>query len=156
MRVRTYKVRVVHTITYDVEVEAPTRLAAEEVAKGKSSELDETPDDAKTKITVQAFQQIGEPWVEGWCGNEPTNSYNGRPDCYMDSDDLLVFNRAFGNVFSQREVDALIYRAGVILGRVHSHWNGVGHQSLSIRMVQPFKALNEAQIRALMMPLGES
>jgi hypothetical protein len=149
-----FKVRVRRIVSYDVDVEADTSGEAE-YAAGEAQiperfrmSIEDLPQDIETR----ALCQVGEPWVYGWSGESPDNSYRGRPDGYMDTKDLLVFRAPFGRAFSEQDVALLRERAASHVGVVAEHWNGAGTSSLSVRLTAPFGQLSDEQVAAIMGP----
>ena len=91
-----FNVRVTRAITYDVDVVAPTHYQAAGIAAEQP-----LPDRLRGEVgdmpVVEAHTlcQVGEPWVYGWSGDSQDNSYLGRPDGYMETKDLLVFEAPY-------------------------------------------------------------
>jgi hypothetical protein len=144
---KRYKVRVRRKTIYDVEVSAETANQAAELAQAAPA-----PVDPELIIEADALCQEGEPWVYGWSGDDPDNAYHGRPDGYLDTKDLLVFQRAHGNRFSREDVEVFLSRATTAIGPVRAHWNGAGTSGLSIQLCKPFGSLSTDQVARIMAP----
>ena len=141
------RVRIRQTMTYEVEVEANDARIAEEAAGAAPAPDAHT----VTEVTeTNVLEQLGEPWVYGWSGEDTSNTYLGRPDQYLETEDLLVFRCPVGRVFTDSDVDTLRRRAEAVVGPVKEHWNGAGCGSLSIKMVDKFKKLDFSQVESLM------
>lgn len=144
-----FKVHVKRTSFYNVEVEADSVGQAESFAQTAA-----IPSSVKLSVTSDAFVQLGEPWLYGSSGALASvdNTHRFRPDGYLDTKDLLVFERALGNRFTRNDVDLLKARAEASIGPVAEHWNGEGYNALSIRMAVPFGQLTDEQVARIMAP----
>jgi hypothetical protein len=154
-KLHKYEVRVVKEIVYTTSVFAKRISDAEQIAAGGSDVYHEH---AKVHVSATALARTDEPWVLGWSGEDTEdtgNLYYGRPDGYGESDDLLVFQRAYGCLFSVSDVELLKTRAECV-GEIAETWNGAGYNTLSIRFAKPIGKLTDEQVKALMAPRPES
>ncbi len=142
-----YLVRVERLIAYDFEVEAPTRERARNVAT-----TFDVPEKADIEVGSHVLRVLDGPWIYGWSGDSPDNSYLGRPDQYLETKDLLVFSTPLGRVFTKKDVALLRERAERVIGAVAEDWNGAGCKSLTIRMKAPFGKLTDEQVATIMAP----
>lgn len=153
---RRFRVRVVRTTSFLVEVDAKNMFEASSRAETLVSASEVMPDDEH--LTSDNWIQVGEPWVSGngWETGDPaldTTDQPQRPDRYMGTKGLLVFRRALGNVFSKEECDLLRARVKTIVGiDIDSCWNGPGCESFSIWTVDEFPLLSLEQVAALLAP----
>ena len=163
-----YRVRVRQYVTREVEVEvdgsdlSDAQDAARDLAVRMSFPV------KSSRVESEVVAQIGEPWVngDGWDKSDMTSDkwpagQLSRPDRYMQSEDLLVFKRSHGNLFTEAEVAVLKERAARIVGlSVAECWNGItngiGHGTLSIRMSSSFPLLTRDQINALLAPIEKA
>jgi hypothetical protein len=160
-----FEVNVIREFSYTVEVEATSWFEAERAARkasvprGRDMLLGPLAERGRDIVledlpvrSVDAVQQLGEPWLYGWSGDSPENSYLGRPDHYMNTDDLLVFQTAYGHRFTEEDVTLLLSRVSAEVGEVQSFWNGTGCNTFSVRLKTPFGKLSDEQVRKLMGP----
>jgi hypothetical protein len=147
--VKRYLVRVVRTTIFDVEVDADAAHRAEHVALSMAATKDVHHTESSSVV-----RQVSDPWVYGWSGDDEGNFFFGRPDGYMETQELLVFKTSYGNVFSEKDVALLVERAEDCVGAVHSTWNGEGSNTLTIRLRTPFKKLSSKQVAHLVAPKG--
>ena len=156
---KTFRVRVIRELRYEVEVQAETPSAAENAACHAPipPELNVATLGDLAVMGCETILQVGEPWVYGWSGYDPENSYYGRPDGYVNSgNELLVFQAPRGRAFTKSNVDLLLGRIEVLVGPVQKHWNGAGCGGFSVQMKEPYANLTPAQIAGLMAPRSHS
>lgn len=144
-----YLVRVVKTLAYTCEAEAPDRSEAMKIAIMKvNNGIAGVPD---SDVDAGVIKQIDGPWVTGF------NEGLCDPDDYMNRGEprtLLVFQRAYGNAFTSDECAVLVARAQKVTGvSVASVWNGTGCSGFSVRMKDPFTKLTKEQVAELLAPI---
>ena len=150
-----YRVTVTRSITYEVEVEAPAYYMAEKAAESVPPEdITPVPVTELPRVETRAVCQLGEPWVYGWSGEGSNNSYHGRPDSYLEVEDLLVFRRSFGNQFSKEDIALLQKRIEEVVGPVQDSWRAFldGASAVSFKLEKSFGVLTDVQVKALMAP----
>ena len=76
---KTFRVRVIRKLRYEVEVQAETPSAAENAACHAPipPELNVATLGDLAVMGCETILQVGEPWVYGWSGYDPENSYYG-------------------------------------------------------------------------------
>ena len=153
---KTFRVRVTRELRYELEVQAETAYQARDVATRAAipGEVNARLEDLPV-MDSHPLYQVGEPWVYGWSGFDPENSYYRRPDGYLDQANfLLVFKAPHGRAFTKSDVELLLGRIETLVGPVQKHWNGAGHDGLSVQMKEPYANLTEVQVAGLMAARG--
>lgn len=102
---------------YEIEVDADGYFEAMKAARETSS-----PESAKHHISTDPIRQLGEPWArsQGW--------YD-----LHEKDDIVVVETAFGNSFTEADVDLLHKRLVAMGFPPVDSWNGTGCQTVSFR-----------------------
>jgi hypothetical protein len=96
----------------------------------------------RTDLYASPIRQHGEPWVSG---PDPFYFKKGKPE------GVLVFERAYGNKFTQDDLDILLKRCSDLGLKVVKHWNGLGVASFSIEC-EDLSPVNDTIIAALSAP----
>jgi hypothetical protein len=140
---KTWNVCVTKTEHYKVTVEAENYLEAREAAELATKDAVPLSTEYSCGSHHGQIVQLGEPWVysRGW--------YD-----LHDPSDVIVIERATGNVFSAEDITVLKERLTGIGLSVLEWWNGTGCNQVSFRCDgrKGDKQLSPDQLKALLAP----
>ena len=136
-----YLIKVVHRKVTTVEVEAEDPIAAAQKARLFKATDGHVLD--SYEVDAEIIRVIGEPWASTW----------GWYDLHGPGD-VIVITRAYGNLFTGRDIALLKRRIGRLGLRVCEYWNGEGRSTVSFRATgrKGKKPMSAAQIRSLVAP----
>lgn len=115
-----WQARVRQITTYVLEVEADSYGDAQDAADGAAQH--DPPQGSEVTFEVDVRRQLGEPWLPRICWYD-----------LHGPGDVVVAERAFGNLFTKEECELLKTRLTQLGLEVVEWWNGVNCNSVSFR-----------------------